>query len=522
MTNDRKLKFRVGICAVIFALSLQAATQGPSTPSAQSLIVATKDGEVQGAGENGILVFKGIPYAAPPVGELRWRPPKHTAQWTDVRKADRYGSACIQPAGMSEANGGDPGRISEDCLYLNIWTSRAVPSASLPVIVWLHGGAFIFGSGGLSLYDGTPLAARGAVVVSVNYRLMQLGFFAHPALEAEQPEGAVNFGLLDQIAALRWIRENVRQFGGDPRNVTIMGQSAGAKSVLALMASPLARGLFQKAVALSTYGLPDVSRPKAREAGIKAVEALGIRNKDVSADELRAIPAERFAKLLEREVSNSPLPISGDDVLPRSIQDVFADGKEAPVPLILGNTSDDASVALAFGINPADIVKKIRGAGLLLKMLYPGVKDEQSIARQATRDLIFTMPVRWTADRHSKLALTFRFYFDYTSVREREKFPHGVPHGAEIAYVLNTGEATQSSLTAVDADYADRVSQCFYEFARTGHPDSGGGVKWQNHTAKRDETLIFGNTIELRRNFMRRRLDAFIRTAKLAMMLSRN
>lgn len=208
-----------------------------------------------------------------------------------------YGSAYIQPTGLSQANGSNPGHLSEDCLYLNIWTPSLDSSARLPVMVWIHGGAYIFGVGGMPIYDGTPLALKGAVVVNFNYRLGRLGFFAHPALTKENPGGLANFGLLDQIAALQWVRENIASFGGDPGNVTIFGQSAGGKSVLALMASPLARGLFQKAIAMSSYALPDTPMVKALETGAKVADAVGLRSANATAAELRALPAENFVQL---------------------------------------------------------------------------------------------------------------------------------------------------------------------------------------------------------------------------------
>src|SRR5215470_5388425 len=195
-------------------------------------IIHTESGAVQGITENGVFVFRGIPYAAAPVGPLRWREPQAVAPWSGIRLADKFGDACIQPPGLSNSNGGDPGPLSEDCLYLNVWTPNTNNNSKLPVMVWIHGGAYLFGAGGINLYDGAPMAAKGAVVVNLNYRLMQLGFFVHPALEKENPGGPANFGLLDQIAALKWIQRNIQQFGGDPHNVTIFGQSAGAKSVL--------------------------------------------------------------------------------------------------------------------------------------------------------------------------------------------------------------------------------------------------------------------------------------------------
>jgi para-nitrobenzyl esterase len=495
----------------------QVAAQ-PAVPSQHQLFVKTKAGNVQGVAENNVVSFKGIPYASPPVGDLRWREPRPAATWQGVRSANAYGNACIQPPGLSLKNGGDPGTLSENCLYLNIWTPRPDPSAKLPVMVWIHGGAYIFGAGGLAIYDGARLSSKGAVVVNINYRLGQLGFFAHPALEKENPGGTTNFGLLDQIAALRWVQQNIAQFGGDPRNVTIFGQSAGSKSVLALFASPLAQGLFQKGIAMSPYAIPDTTRAKALEVGVRVADVVGLRGADATAAELRAVPAERFGQLQGQDVSNAPVPISGDNVLPQPIQEIFAAGKEAPLPLILGNTSDDASTVLSYGVDPATVIRKIRGAGILLTVLYPRVKGEKEIARQATRDLVFTMPVRWIADRHSKLAPSWRYYFDYTAVHERAKFPDGVPHGSEIVYALDTGdiyEGTKDLFTNEDREYARRVSDYWFEFARTGKPASKGSPAWPDDRAGQDMTMLFGETIVVQPNFMKARLNTFIGTLKI-------
>jgi para-nitrobenzyl esterase len=489
---------------------------------AQSAIVETTAGKVEGveqrvAGGPGVISFKGIPYAAPPVGPLRWKKPEPVAAWEGIRKADAYSAACIQMPGLSAANGGEPGPLSEDCLYLNVWTPKADAAAKLPVMVWIHGGAFIFGAGGLPLYDGGPLASKGAVFVSMNYRLGALGFFAHPALEKENPGGPVNFGLLDQIAALQWIRKNIAQFGGDPGNVTIFGQSAGAKSVLALFASPLARGLFQKGIAMSSYSIPDATRAKAIEVGIRVADEVGLPGAKASADELRAVPAERFEPMRGQELSLAPVPVSGDEVLPRSIANTFAAGKEAPLPLILGDTSDDSSVVAAFGIDPAEVVKKMRGAGMLLKALYPGVRNENELARQAVRDVVFTLPVRVVADRHSKLAPSWRYYFDYIAVNSRHELS-GVQHGGEIAYALDTCdiyELTKNTFTNADRDYARRVSEFWFQFAKVGKPISEGSPSWPSDTAARDRTMLFGESMQVKTEFMRARLNVFIAAGRI-------
>lgn len=213
--------------------------QNPSTP-----LVKTRQGILSGTSEENIHIWRGIPYAAPPVGDLRWRAPQPAARWQGVRRAETFSASSWQDIEYCrELGGGDPGSFSEDCLYLNVW-SPAARSQPLPVMVWLHGGGYTIGAGSLPPYDGKALASRGVVVVTVNYRLGHLGFFAHPALEGEDGERIYNFALLDQIAALQWVQENIHAFGGDAANVTLFGESAGARSVLSLMVSPKSRGLF--------------------------------------------------------------------------------------------------------------------------------------------------------------------------------------------------------------------------------------------------------------------------------------
>ncbi|MEO7539092.1 MAG: carboxylesterase family protein [Pyrinomonadaceae bacterium] len=501
----------------IAPVTTSSTAEEPEIPIQRIPVVKTQTGDVSGGVDNGVFAFKGIPFAAPPVGDLRWREPKPGAAWKGVRKGDAFGNACIQVPGLSAAVG-DPSTYSEDCLYLNVWTAKADSSAKLPVMVWIYGGAYIFGSGAVPGYSGAPVAKKGAVVVNFNYRVAQLGFFAHPALEKENPGGPANFGLLDQIAALKWVQQNIAQFGGDPNNVTILGQSAGAKSVLALYSSPLALGLFQKGIAMSTYALPDATRAKAIEVGTKVADAVGLKGANATAAELRAVPAEKFGPLTGTALSLAPVPISGDTVLPISIQGTFTSGKEAPLPLLIGDTSNDSSVAAAFGIDTAKVLGEIKGAGIAMKVLYPGIKDDRMRADKAVRDIIFTSPVRAIADNHSKLAPSWRYYFDYIAVKERANYPNGVPHGGEICYFLDTCDlniSTKDIFTDADRDYSRQASGYLFEFARTGMPVSSGGPFWPQHDDRNDGTMIFGEMMEVEKNFMKTRLNIFLKGSKL-------
>lgn len=498
---------RLLVCAVFACWMMAAADAAP-----RGTVVRTGDGAVEGVSQRGVISFKGISYAAPPVGDLRWREPQPAAKWSDTRRADRFGKACIQLTGIPPEDGGAPGPHSEDCLSLNVWTPTLSASAKLPVIVWIYGGAYVFGAGSVPIYDGTAMAKKGVVFVSINYRLGPLGFFAHPALDKGKGGGPYNFGLLDQVAALKWVQRNIAKFGGDPGDVTLMGQSAGAKSVLWHFASPLSRGLFHKGIAQSAYILPDVKLAKGREVAAKVASAVGLNGADATLEDLRKVPAERFGNIADTGASLGPVGIVGDAMLPRSIADTFQAGGEARLPLIIGNTSDDASVVASFGVSPEEIVKKLGAAGFALKLLYPGVHADK-LPRQALRDIVFTMNARWAANRHAKRAPTWRYYFDYAAAKDKPKWPDGVPHGGEVSYFLDTLDASYAKR---DRDYARKVSGYMIAFAKTGKPTFAGSAEWQDDRFLRDRTLIFGpSAIEQRRNFMKVRLDVLMGAAKI-------
>lgn len=474
--------------------------------------VKIQSGELEGVSENGLSVFKGIPYAAPPVGDLRWRNPQSPATWEGIRKADTFGKACIQPESKSLEGAGEIGPQSEDCLYLNIWSPNTDSTAKLPVMVWIHGGALVIGSGSLPAYDGSPLAQRGVVVVTINYRLGHLGFFSHPALDKEAPGGTVNYGLLDEIAALEWVQENIAAFGGDRNNVMIFGESAGGQSVLALFASPLARGHFHKGVAQSSYGVPSNTRAKALDVGIKTASALGLPGADATLEELRAVPAEKFGQLDVKGPSLAPGFVIGDAALPEAILDIFQKGNEAPVPLIIGSNSDEATVVESFGIDPAKVIEQMGLFRIALKPLYPGVTNNAELGRELIRDLVFTSFAKRMANLHSARAPSWRYYFSYIPVNLRGKEP-GVPHGGEIVFVMGTGDIapeTHAIFTEADREMSKRVGDYWFEFARSSKPAPRGEPAWAQEDAKNDETMEFGETIALQPNFMRARLNVFI------------
>ena len=506
--------FAIGlVMSLLPALAGSAHAAEPAPPT--ELRVTTEAGAVQGQREAGVTSFKGLPYAAPPVGELRWRAPQPAASWQDTRAAQARGNSCIQKPALSiDSDGGDPRPMGEDCLTLNVWTPRTAAVAKLPVMVWIHGGALIFGAGGLPVYDGAALAQRGAVVVTVNYRLGAFGFFAHPAIVPPGSGNPMNFGLLDQIAALQWVQRNIAAFGGDPGNVTIFGQSAGAESVLALLTSPLATGLFHKAIAQSPYGIPSHTAATARETGIKVATALKLNGAAASAAELRSVPAEAFEVLSGNDLSLTPVFIVGDAALPQPILSVFQQGREATVPLIIGNTSDDGSIAVAMGMDPAAIVKRLGAARVAVKSLYPKVSSDEQLGRETVRDLAFTAFARRLAYLHSARAPTWRYYYGYvpSGLRSRQS---GVPHGGEVALTMGTLDRCQclgAPVTDADRAASGRVSQHWFDFARSGTPVPQDADAWPRDGQRNAKLLEFGDTDAVRTDFMKPRLNAFIGT----------
>lgn len=510
----------LGSAFVLFALQsfpAYTAQDNSSAGSSTAPVVRLDAGTVKGVQSKSIFSFKGIPFAAPPVGQWRWREPQPVTGWSGIRDAGSFGNACIQKPGLSDKNGGNPGALSEDCLYLNVWTPVLQEGGKLPVMVWIHGGGLVFGSGGVPGYGGDSLAKRGAVIVSVNYRMGPLGFFSHPALDAERT-GFKNFGLLDQIAALKWVQKNISAFGGDANNVTVFGQSAGAESVLALYSSPLARGLFHKGIAQSPYGIPGHAPEKARKVGVAVASAVGLDGGRASAAQLRAIPANKFGALEAPELTLSPGFIIGDAALPASILETFQKKNQAALPLIIGNNSDEATVATAFGVDPAKIIQGLGKSKILVKPLYPKVSNDAELGRQVIRDAIFTAFARRISYLHSQKAPVWRYYFSYVQERLRESQP-GVPHGGEIAFMLDTGSTCQclsKPFTGADALLSRRIGDSWAAFARTSNPQTPQLPVWPKDSVKNDRVMEFTGIPVTRKSFMQPRTNVLILGLKAA------
>ena len=470
-----------------FLLSAQTGTE-----------VRIVSGRITGVESNGVRSWLGIPYAAPPVGEWRWKPPRSAPSWGGTRAMEKHGPPCMQ--GVRK---GAP-EPSEDCLTLNVWSPQS--ASRLPVMVWIHGGAFRQGSGSLPIYDGTTLARKGVVAVTINYRLGDFGFFAHPELTKEAPGGpTANFGLMDQVAALEWVRDNIAAFGGDPKNVTIFGESAGGASVQALMASPKARGLFHRAISQSGGGRQSMrSLADLEKLGEKLAADWGATD----LKSLRALPAEKLLARTRPVELGAYGPVVDGIYMTAAPWQAFAEGKQAPVPFLVGANSFEASLMATFNVNAERIRSFIGAGGALLKKLYG--EDEEQAARELFGDALFVGPARYLAARASEARQpAYLYHFSYVLEGRRGQVP-GAAHGSEIPFVFDTldGSPVAKLVTAQDRKMADVMSSYWTQFAKTGDPNRSGLPQWPAYSASGDKLLEFGADIAVRERFRAGKLDA--------------
>jgi para-nitrobenzyl esterase len=462
--------------------------------------VKIDSGIVEGKESGGVRAFLGIPYAAPPVGNLRWKPPAAAAKWNGVRLATDFGAHCMQGPVFGDMNFRDPGN-SEDCLFVNVWAPAKPSAAKLPVMVWVYGGGFVAGSSSEQRQDGSTLTAQGVVVVSTNYRLGMFGFFVHPELAAESGRNSAgNYGLLDQVAALQWVQRNVAAFGGDPANVTIFGESAGSFSVSALMASPTAKGLFHKVIGESGGAFSGTSLPfepmKAREeSDVKfARSALGVS----TLAELRAIPAQKLLDVSFKKMGQ-PGPDFDPDVdgyfLPEPVPAIFAAGKQNDVPLLAGWNHDEGSFAVVFAPQKptADSLKaraqKDFGAKAaeFLK-LYPAENDMQ--AQRSMEDYAGDEFIAWSTWRWIEAQATsgkqpvYRYRFDLAPPSDPKGPQMGAYHSAEIEYVFGQLDSkTQVKWRGEDRRLSELMQKYWANFARSGDPNGAGLPKWSLYSS---------------------------------------
>lgn len=464
--------------------------------------VRTKYGPVSGkqVSAAGVFAFKGIPFASPPVGDLRWREPMPPVPWTETKMADQFGPSPMQakptPFMVYTPEFLIPeSPISEDCLYLNVWTSARKSKEKKPVFVWIYGGGFTSGGSACDIYDGTAMAEKGVVFVSFNYRVGIFGFFAHPELTRESPHhSSGNYGIMDQIAALKWVSENIEAFGGDPSNVTIAGQSAGSFSVCTLVASPLARGLFHKAIAES--GSAAIADPKIKPTDLSMAEADGKKITDglnaLSLSDMRKLSAETLMKAR----SAGTRPIADGHVLPAPVSEIFKNGTYADVPLLTGWNADEGLVSSykSKDVYISDATAKY-GADVAGYLKYfPAETEEQAMASQVaiSRDMIFALPnYKWASFQSERKNPAYVYHFSRKPPASPEYVKYGAFHTAEVPYALGNLKYFKRDLQDTDRRISADMISYWTNFAKTGNPNGEGLPKWPAFTASGAEVMIF-------------------------------
>jgi len=458
--------------------------------------------------------FKGLPYAGPPTGDLRWRAPQPVAPWSGERRADQFGPRCMQTARLGDI---DPlnKRMSEDCLYLNVWTPAKSADERLPVMVWIYGGSFNVGAGSEPWYDGANLAKKGVIFVTLNYRVDVFGFLAHPELTAEGARHASgNWGLLDQLAAIRWVKQNIAAFGGDPGKITIFGESAGSLSVSALMASPLGKGLFQRAIGesgamlypeKSPYALPSLA--KAEQAGQSLAGMLDTN----SLAELRAKPADALLDAVAKNPAGTAIsrgPIIDGAVLPANATELFRKGEQNDVDLLAGSNADEGTLFAARVPTPtpeafAEQVRKLFGSQAdAVMQAYPAATPEQTKASFAALlgDQLISYPTfLWDISQaRTGKAPTYRYFFDHRPPAPATSLTplasNGVFHTAEITYVFDNLQVRDWPWTQEDRRRAEIVSTYWTNFAKTGNPNGPRVPEWPAYKAQAGgQVMRFGD-----------------------------
>jgi para-nitrobenzyl esterase len=482
--------------AAIFALAVLAACSGMPAGNSDPTVATVDTGALKGVEAAGVISFKGVPYAAPPVGDLRWRAPARAAKWQGVREASAYGPICMQKMPNPD-NGIGQYPAAEDCLSLNVFTQKL--DGKRPVMVWIHGGGFVNGSGSAELYDGTQLAKRGVVIVSINYRLGRFGSFAHPLLTKEAAGGATaNYGMMDMIASLEWVKRNISKFGGDASNVTIFGESAGGMAVQRLMTSPAARGLFHKAIVESGAGRepiqylnkPNGKLPSGEADGEAFVKSLSV-TATTTAD-LRAISADRIIAAGDPSTFSGGGPVIDGKLFQMPIADAFKQGLEAKVPYLVGYNSAE------FPSQPKDLdgsLTRILGAKLAdLPQVAATYPDEATRAAQIVGDIVFGEPARYLAGQHAAHGQsTYLYRFDVVSVSRRDRLK-GTTHAQERQYVFDTLHTSPYPTDENDKAQAQFVGAYWAAFAKTGDPNTAGSPAWPKYSSAKDELLEFTNS----------------------------
>jgi para-nitrobenzyl esterase len=496
-TGEATMRRWATILAAAAALAGGAAVAQPA-PRIPTARVTIESGQVVGLARDTANVFRDIPYAAPPVGPLRWKPPQPAQPWAGERQAILPGPSCPQPMNADGApnEGGANGPTSEDCLQLNVFAPKAAKGA--PVMVWIHGGGHRTGAGWI--YDGSNFARDGVVFVAINYRLGPLGYFAHPTLtKAAGGDPVANYGLMDQVAALKWVQRNIAAFGGDPKNVTVFGESAGGVSTLALLATPAAKGLYSKAIVESGGGwfLP-TSLAKKEAEGVKALDKLGVPA-TATAKDLRAIPVEQLVTL-----GADYNPIADGKLLPETPTQALARDHFNDVPLIIGSNSGEDSL---LGPGPVPPERAAYFLPPVVKAAYAADGDQLAV-RNAFTDRIFGAPARWIAAEAAGGQPAWLYHFSYIGDRFRPAKTRA-SHADEIQYVLEYwGRRTPMSVVSdEDKRMAALMHACWVAFAKTAKPTCGA-EPWPAYDPAKDQLMEFGPQSGVRANFRKAQYQA--------------
>ncbi len=449
-----------------------------------------------------VRLFRGIPYAAPPVGDLRWKAPQPVVSWQGVKAADHFSAVCMQPTTDTEGNAWREGLVpmSEDCLYINIWTPAQSANAKLPVMVFIHGGGNTRGAASENQYDGAYLAKKGVVFVSFNYRMNIFGFLAHPDLTKEsEHHSSGNYALLDQVSALKWIQRNIAAFGGDPGTVMIFGHSAGASNVNSLMASPLAKGLFERVLAQSGNSLNTrTTLSEAEKNGEKFAAGLGASSigalRQKSADEILKAPRGQMG------------PVIDGWVLPEDVHSIFAAGKQIDVPLIVGSVADDTpggNGPTTAADAQANARKTFRDRADQYLKLYPANTDAQAAASAhafRTNSALANARAWARLQTQTGKSKVYWYYFTHVSPMPdglmwggRTALSWGAYHGSEIVYVFNAFPLQDWAWRPMDIKLGDVVSSMWTNFVKTGSPNGAGVPEWPAYDAKSDVLMEFGD-----------------------------
>jgi para-nitrobenzyl esterase len=503
--------------SVLAALAVAACLVGHASAAPSGPQVHVASGTLQGVRRGAADAFLGVPFAAPPIGAARWTAPRPARPWRGVRQATHFAASCwqaVSPAGFGpwthEYVVGGP--VSEDCLYLNVWTPAHRSARPAPVLVWIHGGAFTSGSGSVPVYDGAALAERGVVVVTINYRLGVFGFFAYPELTKEaKGDPPANFGLQDMVAALSWVRTNIAAFGGDPNAVTVDGQSAGAMAIHDLLESPKARGLFARAIIES--GLPSVAPPaplaQAEAAGAALAKAKGAEN----LHDLRMMPAE---KLASGPPSGPAAPVRDGVFLPGS------PGPTADLPVLIGVNADESSaMSPRYGSSKASDLEALLGESYgdmasLFAAFYPAAGDEDraSASREVLRDRTLAALYAWSRGRLAQSRSPLYAYVFTHPEPGPQATRYKAFHSAEIPYAFRTlGASPERNFTPADRALSDVVSGYWLNFIRNGDPNGGALPHWPRLTISNPEIMELGDTLQPRPFLPEDRLkavDAFL------------